>query len=54
MPGKPNSNPVYTVIGKNRKPGGTSHNLTDAETRTIRDFVTAYRPAEKPANASTP
>jgi hypothetical protein len=54
VPGKPNSSPVCTVIGKNRRPGGTYHNLSDAEARTIKDFVTAYHPGEKLASAPKP
>ncbi len=39
VPGKPENSPAYKVIGKNRKPGGTYHNLTDAEKKVVNDFI---------------
>ncbi|GEM_PF-5866440 len=39
QPGKPESSPVYKVIGKNKKPGGTYHNLTDTEKKLVYDFI---------------
>lgn len=38
-PGNPERSPIYTVIGKHRKPGGTYHNLSDQEKQTIREFI---------------
>ena len=39
VPGKPEISPVYKVIGKNKKPNGTYHNLTDAEKSTVYDYI---------------
>ncbi|MCX6985736.1 MAG: hypothetical protein NT118_13460 [Lentisphaerae bacterium] len=39
VPGKPESSPIYKVIGKNKKPNGTYHNLTDAEKATVNDYI---------------
>lgn len=39
VPGKPEVSPVYKVIGKNKKPNGTYHNLTTTEKATINDYI---------------
>ena len=39
IPGKPEVSPIYKVIGKNKKPNGTYHNLTDAEKATVKDYI---------------
>ena len=39
VPGKPEISPAYKVIGKNKKPGGTYHNLTDEEKKLMNDFI---------------
>ncbi|HBC87644.1 MAG TPA: hypothetical protein DCZ94_11865 [Lentisphaeria bacterium] len=43
VPGKPESSPVYKVIGKNKKPKGTYHNLTDAEKKLVYDFIKSMK-----------
>ena len=39
IPGKPEISPAYKVIGKNKKPNGTYHNLTEAEKATIYNYI---------------
>ncbi|HCE43223.1 MAG TPA: hypothetical protein DET40_06725 [Lentisphaeria bacterium] len=39
VPGKPENSPAYKVIGKNKKPGGTYHNLKDDEKKIVNDFI---------------
>ncbi len=39
VPGKPEISPAYKVIGKNRKPNGIYHNLTEAEKSTIYNYI---------------
>ncbi len=39
VPGKPESSSVYKVIGKCKKVGGTYHNLSDEEKKTVNDFI---------------
>ena len=39
IPGKPEISPAYKVIGKNKKPNGTYHNLTEAEKSMIYNYI---------------
>ena len=39
VPGKPEISPAYKVIGKNKRPNGTYHNLTEAEKSTIYNYI---------------
>ena len=39
VPGKPEASPIYKVIGKNKKPNGTYHNLPDAEKATVNYYI---------------
>ena len=39
VPGKPEASPIYKVIGKNKKPNGSYHNLTAAEKATVNDYI---------------
>jgi len=39
VPGKPNQSTTYTVIGVHKRPGGTYHNLSDADKKIVRDFI---------------
>jgi hypothetical protein len=39
VPGKPEASPIYKVIGKNKKPNGTYHNLTGSEKATVNDYI---------------
>jgi hypothetical protein len=39
VPGKPEVSPIYKVIGKNKKPKGTYHNLTNAEKLTVSAYI---------------
>ena len=39
VPGKPDNSPVYKVIGVNRNPKGTYHNLSPADKQIVHDFI---------------
>lgn len=39
VPGNPEASKIYNVIGKNKKPNGTYHNLTDTEKATLKDYI---------------
>jgi uncharacterized membrane protein len=39
IPGRPEHSSAYTIIGKNAKPKGTYHNLTDDEKNTVKEFI---------------
>jgi cytochrome c1 len=43
-PGNPEKSPIYTVIGKHKKAGGTYHNLSAPEKQAISDFITSLKP----------
>jgi hypothetical protein len=43
-PGKPDKSPIYTVIGKHKKAGGTYHNLNAPEKQAIADFIASLKP----------
>jgi hypothetical protein len=43
-PGKPDKSPIYTVIGKHKKPDGTYHNLSVPEKQAISDFIVNLKP----------
>ncbi len=43
-PGQPDKSPIYTVIGKHKKAGGTYHNLSAAEKQAVSDFIASLKP----------
>jgi hypothetical protein len=44
VPGKPGQSKTYTVIGVNKRPGGTYHNLSDADKKIVYDFIEQMPP----------
>lgn len=39
VPGNPEASKIYNVIGKNKKPNGTYHNLTVMEKATLKEYI---------------